>query len=96
MSKTKEIFNAPPTHWSTIPSSNGLLKQQSIHMATSKEYKISKRNNVETLVRAATKHIPNAGKIIDQHFSTKTYAVNYHLQPVKHLPKYDHIHFNNH
>ena len=84
------VLNKPPHVWSTIPSSNGLNSSLNIHPATQKQLRISKLENIKKLIKAATKHLPGAKKVIDQHFSENSYSSFQHvsLQPAK----YEHIH----
>ena len=86
------VHNKPPQSWSTVPSSNGIKKNLNIHPATQNHVRIAKKDNLIKLVTAATKNIPHAQKVIDQHFSEKSYSSFLHVP----RPKFDHLHGNPH
>ena len=90
MSVTGEIYNKPPHIWSTVPSSNGIRANLNIHPATQNHVRISKKENLQKLVEAATKNIPGAARVIDQHFSEKSYSSFKHVSLNR--SKFDHIH----
>ena len=90
MTTKPSVINKPPHMWSTVPSSNGILKNLNIHPAVYNQPRISKRENIIKLVTAATKNIPGASKIIDQHFSEKAYAVSTTVS--KNRPSWKHVH----
>ena len=85
-----DVSNKPPHVWSTIPSSNGINASLNIHPATQKQLRISKLENLKKLIKAATKHLPGANKVIDQHFSDKSYSSFQHVSLNR--AKYEHIH----
>lgn len=92
MSATGEIYNKPPLMWSTIQSSNGINKNLNIHPATQNHVRISKKQNIQKLIQAATKNIPGASRIIDQHFSEKSYSSFNHV--TQNRAMYEHLHDN--
>ena len=89
MSVEDKIHNKPPHSWSTITSTDGIIKNLSIHPATHGLPRISGKQNLIRLVTEATRHIPNSKKVIDQHFSQKAYAVYKHVD--QNRAKFDHI-----
>ena len=89
MSIENKIHNKPPYKWSTITSTNGIIKNMHIHPASHDLPRITEQKNLITLVREATKHIPNSKKIIDQHFSQKEYSAFKHVN--QNRAKFDHV-----
>ena len=92
MTSTGKVYNKAPHMWSNVPSSNGINANLNIHPATQNHVRISKKHNIQKLVEAATKHIPGSKRVIDQHFSDKSYSSFQHVSLNR--SKYDHIHDN--
>ena len=92
MTATGEIHNKPPHIWSTVPSSNGINRSLNIHPATQNEVKIANLHNIQKLVKHATRHIPGSKRVIDQHFSDKSYSSFKHVSLNR--PVFDHVYAN--
>ena len=89
---TGEVYNKPPHIWSTVRSSNGINANLNIHPATQNLVRISKKHNIQKLVEAATKHIPGSRRVIDQHFSEKSYSS--FKSVTLNRSKFEHLHDN--